>query len=270
MYIMGKEACSGVMEMVSADGAFEAVEFRSRDGDSPILIVCEHASNFIPPEFEGLGLSQSLLESHIAWDPGAAHVATELSEILNAQCVLGKVSRLVYDCNRPPEAHDAMPARSEIYDIPGNLNLGNDDRIFRIQNIYEPFQDCLEKAAARSSALITIHSFTPVYNGISRDVEIGVLHDQDAALAEAMMMSCREFTNHVVKRNEPYGPEHGVTHTLKKHGLENAIPNVMIEIRNDLIETEVACQKMAEMLAGLISTSLQTLLSTQQKLGKHA
>ena len=234
----------------------------NRDGTFPVLIVCEHASNFIPAEFDGLGLTGVELASHIAWDPGAAEVAFHLSHLLDAPLVQGKLSRLIYDCNRSPEAIDAIPDKSEMFEVPGNCNLTEAERKCRVEQIYNPFRRCVKQVISSFSlppALITIHSFTPVYNGEVRAVELGILHDSDTALADAMLSAIPIFTSLETQRNEPYGPKHGVTHTLREHGIANGIPNVMIEIRNDLVSTPQDCVVMAEMLQGLITSSLSQI-----------
>lgn len=231
----------------------------NRDGKCASLLVCEHASNLIPPRFAKLGLASELLDSHIAWDPGAAEVAKFLSELLDAPLVKGEVSRLLYDCNRPPEAKDAIPAKSEIYEIPGNVDISAEDREYRINNIYSPFSRSLESAATSANSLITIHSFNPTYRGIKRDVEIGILHDSDSDFADLILETAPSRTSLKVRRNEPYGPGDGVMHTLQLHGIENGIPNVMLEIRNDLIMTKQDCQEIAELLFDLIQHALNRL-----------
>ncbi len=89
-------------------------------GEEPVLLVCEHASQRLPERIGSLGLSPDALSSHIAWDPGALAVCRLLSAALDATLVYQRFSRLVYDCNRPPEAESAMPQTSEIFAIPGN------------------------------------------------------------------------------------------------------------------------------------------------------
>ena len=157
-------------------------------GSSSIILVCEHASHFIPTEFDNLALNDGVRKSHVAWDPGAMAVAQRLAERLDAPLISSGVSRLVYDCNRPPSAPDAMPARSEVIEIPGNLGLGRADRDRRVQIYYEPFRNTLQSRIADTDApiIVTIHSFTPVYHGQTRSVEIGVLHDTDTRLADAL------------------------------------------------------------------------------------
>lgn len=232
------------------------------EGSGPVVIVCEHASHAMPAAYANLGLSGDALTSHVAWDPGANLVAERLSALFDAPYVRGEVSRLIYDCNRPPEAMSAMPAKSELFDIPGNVGLEQAERDRRTATVYEPFKACVEEVMGRAgaeTALVTIHSFVPVYHGKPRAVELGILHDTDARLADAMLEAAPRHTTMNTLRNEPYGPEDGVTHTLKLHGLANGVPNVMIEIRNDLVATPEACAQVAHMLHGLIGEALNAL-----------
>jgi predicted N-formylglutamate amidohydrolase len=231
-------------------------------GRSSVLLICEHASRRLPARLGSLGLDAAALEAHIAWDPGALGVARHMAKALDAALILQNFSRLAYDCNRPPEAEDAMPARSEIYDIPGNAGLGEADRRARTEAIYLPFKEAIarriaeRRAERRETVLVTVHSFTPVYKGVRRDVEVGILHDADSRLADQMLALAEEARRYRVRRNEPYGPADGVTHTLKLHGLANGLMNVMIEVRNDLIRDEAGQEVMAGFLAGLIRQSL--------------
>ncbi len=227
---------------------------------SPMLLVCEHASNFIPQRLDFLGLSEEERASHIAWDPGALGVATRLAEHLEAPLVAGKISRLVYDCNRPETAPDAIPARSEVYDIPGNQSLTAEERATRIEQVYVPFRNRLSEEISQRSNLklvVTIHSFTPVFRGHQRDVAIGILHGKDDRFAREMMTHAPKV-DHIVQLNAPYGPEDGVMHTLDQHGVENGLLNVMIEIRNDLIANGHSESVMAGLLAPWIEKTLQS------------
>lgn len=223
-------------------------------GSSSVVLVCEHASHHIPHSFNGLGLSQDARESHAAWDPGAMAVAKQLSKGLDAVLVASEVSRLVYDCNRPPTAADAMPPRSELIDVPGNLNLTQSERDMRIEAFYLPFQRALHSMVQQiaNPIIVTIHSFTPIYHGQPRSVEIGILHDMDTRFADAMLQTAHAHTAADVQRNEPYGPEHGVTHTLKEHAIKDGHLNVMLEIRNDIIQTAEQQDEMAALLSGWI------------------
>ena len=241
---------------------FEAVRVLNPQENSSTLLVCEHASHHIPPHFKQLGMSHDLLKSHIAWDPGAFAVAKYLSQLLAAPLVASSVSRLVYDCNRPPEAVDAIPEKSEIFDIPGNKGLDTKQRNLRITQVYEPFKRCLANTIMQLPdlrTLVTIHSFTPIYKGIQRTLELGLLHSSDSRLVDAMLSHAQQHTTLNVARNQPYGPEHGVMHTLQLHALPHNLFNVMIEIRNDVIATPKQQHSMAHTLASLLGAAIAHL-----------
>jgi len=252
----------GCQIIASDEGA--AQEVINSDGRAPIALVCEHASKRIPRSLANLGLDAPLLDSHIAWDPGALEVARGLSENLDAPLVAVRFSRLVYDCNRPPEAGDAILETSEFGPVPGNIGLAAEDRTERARCLYYPFHETVdevlrkvERTAGRPPVLITVHSFTAVYRGNHREVEIGVLHDTDARLADAMLAGARRHTDLLVRRNDPYGPQDGVTHTLVRHAVPRGLLNVMIEIRNDLLPGAQECRAVAKMLTGWLNEALE-------------
>jgi predicted N-formylglutamate amidohydrolase len=252
---------SGIL--TSADGETVAVENANAAG--AVVLVCEHASSLLPAAAGTLGLSTEALSSHIAWDPGALAMCRQLSAKLDAILVYQRFSRLVYDCNRPPESPAAMPEKSEIYDIPGNRDLSAAERYARTAAIYVPFHDRISAELARRSAggrmsvVVTVHSFTPVYFGQKRAVEIGILHDADSRIADAMLAGAAKAGRFRVERNSPYGPEDGVTHTLRLHALPAGHANVMIEVRNDLISNSVDQEVMADYLAGLIADAVSVV-----------
>ena len=239
-----------------------AVEVLNPQGAGAALILCEHASNHIPARYDGLGLSAEAATSHAAWDPGARSVAILLSAALDAPLVASRVSRLVYDCNRPPDAFAAMPEKSERYEVPGNKGLSDAAREERVVSVYRPFCDAVagviaqRKAAGRPTILVTIHSFTPVYFDQRRAVEIGILHDEDRRMADAMLAHRHVLPHRRIARNEPYGPEDGVTHSLKLHGQAHGFANVMLEVRNDLLIGPDNEQIMANELLMLIAPAM--------------
>jgi predicted N-formylglutamate amidohydrolase len=245
----------------------EVVEVINPSGTGAFVIVCEHASNFIPAEYGGLGLDEAVRASHIAWDPGALAVAETLSARLDAPLVAQRVSRLLYDCNRPPEAAAAMPAVSEVYPIPGNAGLSPVDRQARTDRFYAPFRDtlaaCIDRRieAGCRPAIITVHSFTPVFKGARRSTELGILHDTDTRFADALLEATKTGMDLNIERNQPYGPADGVTHTLLEHGITRGLLNVMLETRNDLLETPASQTEIGEWLARCASEALDKLKS---------
>ena len=239
-------------------------------GQGRIVLACEHASHHIPSYFNGLGLSEQARHSHAAWDPGARKLAVVLSEAFDAPLVCSKVSRLVYDCNRPENAPSAMPSRSEIFDIPGNIDIPQGEKQARITQIYRPFAQMLSDVlrAKEQPVLVSIHSFTPVFNGKKRDVEIGILHGSDSMLADEMLKAVPPDAGFVVRRNEPYGPDDGVAHTIETQGQNKGLLNVMIEVRNDLLGSDEDIMRAAGVLEKMLSQAM-TQLGTPTR-GAHS
>lgn len=256
---------------LQTEHAEESVEVINPSGDGLFLLVCEHASNFIPAELNHLGLDEDALESHIAWDPGARDVAVKLSALLDAPLVAPQISRLVYDCNRPPHNESAVTEKSENTTIPGNSGLSSEDRAQRNQRFFLPFNEALDGVIQRKIAqgikpvLITIHSFTPLYDGVHRDTEIGFIHDRDTRLADEMLGIAATTAAYRVGRNTPYGPSDGVTQTLIAHALPHNLLNVMVEIRNDLIGDAEGCAGMAEWVAMLVKRSVAAIESGETR-----
>ncbi|SMC60177.1 N-formylglutamate amidohydrolase [Rhizobium sp. RU36D] len=246
--------------LTAADGASVAVENETAGGD--ILLICEHASSTLPERAGDLGLEAEALKSHIAWDPGALVVARLMASELDGTLVYQRFSRLIYDCNRPPDSPAAMPETSEIYRIPGNEDLSTAERYARTAALYVPFHDRIAEivaervATGRPPVLVTVHTFTPVYFGKPRAVEIGILHDEDSRLADGMLSAVGADPPHRVERNQPYGPADGVTHSLKLHALPNGLMNVMIEVRNDLVRDDAGQQRVAAYLCRLLREGL--------------
>ncbi|MCA8884277.1 MAG: N-formylglutamate amidohydrolase [Rhodobacteraceae bacterium] len=239
-----------------------ACELVNPAGASPVVLVCEHASNFIPASLNGLGMAAEDRQSHAAWDIGAEELSQQLSVLLDAPLVAGRVSRLVHDCNRPAGGAGAFPAQSEAIAVPGNLDLDDDAQALRARDIHQPFHTMLEDLLAARAApvvLVTLHSFTPIYHGMQREVELGLLHSSDDRLARMMLRQARALSPLRSALNAPYGPADGVLYTLERHAVPAGHLNVMVEFRNDLLLDAGGCGAMATLLADLLRVSLPAL-----------
>jgi predicted N-formylglutamate amidohydrolase len=230
----------------------------NREGRSPSVIVCDHASNVIPQEYGTLGLDAAELKRHIAWDPGALPVAERMAAALDAVLVQSCVSRLIIDCNRPLDAPDLIPAVSEATEIPGNRNLDGAERAKRIALAHAPFHEaidgvvCERLKAGRQTLIVSIHSFTPVYKKVRRPWHIGIIHDDDRRLAGPLIDALNAM-NVVVGVNEPYSPADRVYYTLERHARSRGLPCAMIEIRNDEIANVEQQKEWAGRLARIFA-----------------
>jgi predicted N-formylglutamate amidohydrolase len=243
-----------------ADGQWNPVRIENPDGAGFFVVVCDHASNRIPDELDDLGLSEELIGLHIAWDPGALPVARDVARRLDAPLCWPDISRLVIDCNRAPDAADLCLATSEGREVPGNRSLTATERTSRLTAVHVPYHDAIgelldrRKADGLPTALIAIHSFTPVYLGRSRPWQVGVVFGEDRRLADPIIRRLKEDPTLSVGINEPYAPEDGVFYTLRRHAGPGRLPAVMIEIRNDEIADVASQRRWADRLAGIFES----------------
>ena len=241
-------------------GVIDPVAVENAEGVGRFVILCDHASNYLPEEFGSLGLGATEREAHIAWDPGALGVARQMARTLDAPLVYATVSRLVIDCNRPLDAPDLIAATSEATAIPGNAALSDAERRRRIATIHEPYHQAIDAlldrrlAAGRETALIAVHSFTPVFRGVSRPWQVGVIFDRDRRLADPLIEALRA-EGLSVGANEPYSPADRVYYTLERHAEARGLPCAMIEMRNDLIRGEDEQRDWAARLARVLAAA---------------
>ncbi len=248
-----------------ARGMTRAVAVENANGAGPFVFVCDHASNFLPPPYDScLGLSEPEKSAHIAWDPGALGVAKGLSESLDAPLVYSTVSRLIIDCNREESRPDLIPCLSETTQIAGNRNLSADEIAFRLNLAHRPFHKAIDKVLNQRkdrglpTALVSVHSFTPVYKGVSRPWEIGLISEKDRSLAEPVLQALNARGGMRIGDNEPYAPSDGVYYTVRRHGEDRRLPCLMIEIRNDEVKTAEDEIRWADMLAPMLAAALQS------------
>ncbi|GAA4119846.1 N-formylglutamate amidohydrolase [Aminobacter aganoensis] len=236
-----------------------AVRVTNRDGRSPYVILCDHASNHLPASVGTLGLDAAEMLRHIAWDPGALPVSQRVAEGLDATLVESCVSRLAIDCNRPLGAPDLIPEISETTIIPGNAELSATQRQARIALSWQPFHDAIDdivserRREGRETRLVSVHSFTPVYKGVSRPWHIGIIHDEDSRLAAPLVTALQQLDGVTVGVNEPYSPADRVYFTLEHHGRSRGLPCAMIEIRNDEISAPAGQRRWADLLTGIFA-----------------
>lgn len=234
--------------------AYPAVALEREDASGPLLLLCEHASAHVPPCYGGLGLADDERERHIGWDIGALALARAVSETLDSPLVYATQSRLLMDLNRDPAAADAMPASSDGTSIPANQNLSAAEQQRRRHWLYEPFHAAVDALRARrtarglATAVVSIHSFTPEMAGFQRPWHIGVLSDTDRRLADSLLAVLCARPDVCVGDNQPYAPHQGVYHSVGRHGVQHGLPNVMIEVRNDLLRSTAEISRWSQLL----------------------
>ncbi|MCX7339842.1 MAG: N-formylglutamate amidohydrolase [Hyphomicrobiales bacterium] len=235
---------------------------------SGALVLCDHASNAIPPELDGLGLPPAQRQRHIAYDIGAAWVSRRLAARLGCPALLSTFSRLLIDPNRGRDDPTLVMRLSDGAIVPGNATLDEAGIAARIARYYEPYDaaiaDALVAALAAGCppAIISVHSFTPVWRGQPRPWHIGLLWDRDDRLTKPLFAALRAEPGLIVGDNEPYaGWLEG--DTIDRHATRAGLPNVLIELRQDLIaarvDAEVWADRLAEMLLPILADWRRTM-----------
>jgi predicted N-formylglutamate amidohydrolase len=230
-------------------------------GRAPVLLVCDHASNFIPRALDDLGLGPAELQRHIAWDIGIAEVTRGLAVRLDAPAVISHFSRLIIDPNRSLDTPGSIPLESDNVVIPGNQTLSLRERQARVAQFFRPYQDAigryLDRLSARGPgpAMISMHSFTPVIDGRERPWKVGVLWNRDPRIPVPVMDALRAC-GIPYGDNEPYSGRDYHGYTIHQQAEPRGLPNVLLEVRQDLIDTRAGAAEWVELLAGLLAPIL--------------
>jgi len=241
------------------------VSVRNAEGTSPFLLVADHAGNLIPRALGRLGVAETELKRHIAWDIGIAGLGGTLSDVLDATLIQQNYSRLVIDCNRPLEAETSIPDISEQTPIPGNAGVDDASKAARAGEIFRPYHERIEaeldrrQQTGRPVAVISLHSFTPVYKGAQRPWHAGVLYNRDARLAHRLMTLLNAEEELFVGDNAPYFVSDTSDYTIPVHAERRGLHHVLVEIRQDLIGDEAGQRAWALRLARLLPLAYRGL-----------
>ncbi len=234
-------------------------------GKSPFLLVADHAGNLIPRTLGRLGLAETDRQRHIAWDVGIAGLGRLLADALDATLIRQNYSRLVIDCNRPIEAASSIAEISEDTPIPGNAGLSDSAREKRVREIFRPYHDRIEaeldrrRQTGRTVALVSLHSFTPVFKGAARPWHAGVLYNRDPRLSRHLLALLEQEEGLKVGDREPYLVSDQTDYTIPVHGERRGMHYTLIEVRQDLIADEEGQRSWALRLAQLLPQAYQGL-----------
>ncbi|MDP4027051.1 N-formylglutamate amidohydrolase [Methylobacterium sp. NEAU 140] len=222
-----------------------------------LVLACDHASNFVPPDIE-LGVAASEFARHIAYDIGAAGVTRRLARLLGAPAILTNFSRLIIDPNRGRADPTLVMRLSDGAVVPGNARIDAAGKAARIARFYAPFDAAIDaavaaaEAAGRPPAIVTIHSFTPYWRGVPRPWQVGILYDRDERLSRPLIAAlAADPAGLDVGDNEPYGG--GLPgDTIDRHATARGLPNALVEIRQDLIAADAGQVAWAERFARVL------------------
>ena len=229
------------------------------DGSAPFLLISDHSSRRIPRALGRLGLEGTDLQRHVAYDIGADAISRRIAKLCDAPLVTSCYSRLVIDPNRRPGTPSSIPLASEDVIVPGNHNLGSEAVLQREEALFHPYHDAVQAQIqrfldrGRVPGLISIHSFTPAFLGFERPWHIGVLWHRDPRFPVPLLKRLRREPDLRVGDNEPYSARNPEGYTMEVHADRNGYPNVLLEIRQDLIVHGEGVEHWARFLASVFN-----------------
>ena len=227
-----------------------------------LLLIADHASNYIPKKYNNLGVSKKEILTHKAYDPGVKDLALKLSNKLNSYLILGNYSRLLIDFNRDLNDPTLISAISDRKLIIGNKNITKQERINRINNMYRPYHEKIKKKILEKkiNVIVSLHSFNPIFKGKKRKLKYGILSNQDRRLSDLLLIELKKNKN-LVGDNEPYKGSL-IGDTLYKHALKRGLNHSLIEIRNDLLSNVKKIDQVSNLLYRVINKSIKSLSTT--------
>ncbi|MGH1351509.1 MAG: N-formylglutamate amidohydrolase [Methyloligellaceae bacterium] len=239
--------------------SFEVIPGKPNAG---LLIVCDHARNYIPEQYNNLGMDEAQLQRHIAYDIGVESVTRQMCEMINVPAVMTNYSRLLIDPNRGNDDPTLIMRLSDGAIVPGNASVDEKERQHRIETYHTPYHreidtqiDNMTLSAGKPPALLSIHSFTDNWKGTHRPWHITVLWDDDERLVRPLLDTLREDTSIIVGENVPYtGELEG--DCMHQHGSNRGLAHALIEIRQDLISTFEGQKAWAERLSEVMQKLL--------------
>jgi len=225
------------------------------------LLSCEHASASVPRAYRGLGVSRAERLDHIGWDVGARDVQREVARRLGVPAVASRWSRLLIDCNRDLDDASLIVTSSDGVVVPGNAHLSRAERARRIALYYAPYHAAVDRMVARAKRrnpdtavqLLALHTFTPVMNGVTRALDIGVLYDAYPVLARRLGRALAAL-GYRVRYNEPYSGLAGLIYSARRHGEAHDVAYVELEINNALLRTPAGVTRLGRDVARALAS----------------
>lgn len=232
----------------------EASEVLGWPGHGRLVLSCEHASNRLPHPIRPGPLDAPWLETHWAYDIGAAELVREIVRNTGSVAVLSRFSRLVCDANRDPSDPTVIVPRVEQHPLGFNELLSPHERALRIERYHAVFHNKVDELLERrlpmggDVVLVSVHSFVPALYGLQRELDIGVLFNPYEALATRLARAL-EARGMITALNEPYSGRRGLIYSAERHGLNHQVIYLELEINQALLSTPPKVYRVARLVA---------------------
>ncbi|MEM8586470.1 MAG: N-formylglutamate amidohydrolase [Pseudomonadota bacterium] len=237
-------------------------EVANPNGSAPVLLLADHAGREVPASLNRLGLGDAPFERHIAYDIGVEVMTRRLADRLDAPALIYNYSRLLIDPNRSLDDPTSICAVSDGVIVPANRILTPEDAEARAAEFFHPYHraidDWLNRFAARGAApsVISIHSFTEQFRGVERPWHVGILWGDEGGLSLPLIERLRQEPDLCIGDNEPYSGRNRHGYTVETHAYPRDLANTLIEVRQDLVDTEEKAEAWGDRLADCLEPLL--------------
>jgi len=240
----------------------DAVSVTPGDRNANIILLCEHGGRRVPAAWNNLGLPEAFLDTHFGFDIGSRNLTMAVAAKLGATAIVSEYSRLFLDYNRKQNDPSCIRPDMGGIPVPMNLNVSGDERELRERIARRPVEtamSCWAEGDEPAKAVISIHSFSPVWETVFRTCQVGVMWKQDGRLSSPLIQAIRDIGVYTVDDNMPYSFKENDWFTLVRHGIAVGVPNAYIEVRNDLIADATLVEKASKVLATAIERACMSL-----------
>lgn len=205
-----------------------------------LILTCEHGGNRVPLRYRSLFVgSEEHLATHRGYDAGALTLLRRLARETNAPYFTRVITRLLVDANR----NERNPAVFSEF----TRSLPTEERQRILERYHYPYR---ERVAKRIETLVdtgaralhlSIHSFTPEWDGVSRNAEVGLLYDPTRELERAFCHRWKDVLRPLaphwrIRMNYPYkGTSDGLTSALRRRFPESNYLGIELEINQALV-----------------------------------
>lgn len=238
------------------------VELFNPAGRADVLLLCDHAGRRVPARLDRLGISEAALARHIGWDIGAADMTYRLATLLDAPAILCHTSRLVIDPNRRPLTPSSIPHVSDGCVVPANEHLSAEEIRRRVFEHFLPYHRLVARTIGAFRrrgvvpVVIAMHSFTPRMRGEDRPWQVGVVWRGDQRLSAPVLRALRREPGLIVGDNQPYSGISDFGFTITFHAQRPRLPHLMLEVRQDEIDSRARAEAWAERLYAALRAPL--------------
>ena len=205
-----------------------------------LILSCEHASAEIPVHFQHLFNNPATTRNPFDhFDPFAKELTLTLAAHMNCPYVLGNISRMLVDLNKPL-------AQAHCFHATHRAALSNADKQLLLEQYVYPYRQQIETQIEQCIQQnqqvlhLSIHSFSPQERGIEHHAAIGLLYDSQRSGEKEVLRIWHELllkrTPYTIRINYPRsGRADNYTSDLRKRFTQEDYLGIELEVNAQVL-----------------------------------